>query len=389
MINKVLVIAQADSPHTSRTLQNLITYSGKLSIDLYPSSIFKPNPLLAQMGINVLDNKTNYEKFSSAGIYWEQLYNNPKPVCTPSTECLAELLRREKYDVVHIMCMQQGGYLYLEALDLCGERFKRPFTVLSLWGNCVYYFSRHSTHKEWVRRVLTVCDRIHPESQRDVAILASLGYAGEITEVIQPTFVWEQLCRNLEQIVLTKNRPHQRDRRIIAVRGSYEVRGRGFLAISALKELRTVISKKYRVIVFGANATDTAEFSVDKPDCFANVYPILSWTDVQRLLTHAKLVISLNTTDGTPQLFYEATANYTYGIFSTDTGLSQFNEGESSFPNVKLVRPNHIEEIKAAILEALTLDDESLVAAIHRNWEKISKLQSEERLSRFMKELYQ
>ena len=384
---QVLVIAQADSIHTIRKLQTIRAFCNHIDLYLFPSSPFPANPVFASMGITVIDPKVTNTNQEALADYWDELFFKRQPTSSPSAHALADILGKNNFDMVHIFALQQGAYLYHDSLNLLGEGYSRPFTLLSLWGNCIYYFSRIAAHKEWIIEALNRCDTIQPESERDEPLLRALGFNKNITEAIQLTFDWDKLKHQVETLS-QKPKIETVERRIIAVRGSYPVRGRTFLALEALKRIRWVGELNYRVVVFGGTAIDRAVFEIDKPEYFFAFYEGLNWAEVQWLLSMSRLVISLNTTDGTPQLFYEAIASKTTAIFSRNSGLRQFLDPTALNYTLQLVDPNNIEEIIMAITDSITNPSSTVNNELLELERRISEKQGFSRLSKFFEKVY-
>jgi hypothetical protein len=382
---KILLIAQADSINTVKIVEKIRKFNPNINIDLFPSSVFTISPELAKLVDQCWNPNINYDKFTTAEIYWQDVYEHPKPSCSPSADVLAKILELTNYNIVHILGLQQGAYLYAEAIEKLTKQ--KPYTILNLWGNCLYYFARHTNHKKSVVQALSYIDKIHTEAERDLNIALELGYREKFSEIIMPTIIWPELISEIASHQTSELKPLE-SRPFIAVKGSGAARGRGFNAIHALKKIAKDIPSNLQVIAWNVSSIDMAEFNIDRPSNFSNAFPMIPRGQLYQIMANSRILISLNTTDGTPNLFFEAYASGAYGIFSADTALQQFNDITDVVPSISLVDPNNTEQISQIILDTLHKPSNLLEDAVKKCCAKLMIRQATQRVENFYNRLY-
>jgi hypothetical protein len=388
-MRKLLFIGQGDSPHSINTIENIIKYSTeKFDMHFLGSSPLGIHQKIQDLCTIHYDISSIAPKtISDVNKYWEEMMIKGDSIFSRSSEHMANVLEQHSFDIIHFFAIQDGAYIYLEALKKLTKTIKKPYLVLSLWGNCIYYFSRMDSHRSKIEEFLKKVNKIQSENYRDLPLALNLGFKGDLCEVFQPTFSYQSRKEQVEEIPgLAKIKPNERN--VIAVRGTYPVRGRGFLIIEALKKINRHILKNYKIVVFGASAMDEAAMQMGSEGLNYQIYPTLSWVDTQRLLSYSKFVIHMNTTDGTPQMFYEAAMLGVYPIFSSDTGLEPLISRLGNASSIKLADPNNVIEIMDSIEESIMLSDETYLWAASENQKKIAAQQAESRLIRLINNLY-
>ena len=380
---RILFIAQGDSPHTTRTLLNTRNYYPDAAFDVFRSSPFAYSSDLSFMA-TCHDNGSPLP--SPGNLYWNELFINPVTPWSASPSMLANLLRRESYDFIHVLAMQEGAYLLRKALEEPGVSVKNAKVLFSLWGNDLYYFSRIPGHNEEIRKALPLCDRLHADAERDVELARGMGYAKEILPSISAIASAEILRQIVRNNFSNRSRPTQRKR--IIMRGTYPVRGRGFMGLAAYQTLPVSLKKAFQVILLVPDCIDIAT-AYTLTDC-QPVAAMKQWQHpnvVLQIMSESRAVVSLNITDGTPQMYWEAASTGCYPIFSKDTGLASLTQKVGNGSNIALVDPNDVRSIAAALEQILT-DDALVDAAAACNEAVLNQTQSRENMATLFNAMY-
>ena len=318
--------------------------------------------------------------------YWEEMLLKPVTTYSSKTSLLAELLRKETYDFIHVLGMQEGAYLLRKALEEPNTTTKGAKVIYSLWGNDIYYFWHFPEHREEIIKALPLCDRLHADAERDTHLARQIGYKGEMLPVCSAITSAIGLQNDVTIYAPTIPAPSQRTK--ILIRGTNIVRGRGVLAIEAFQRLPASLKKKFTLSLINTSPMDMAA-AYRVTDC-AGITAMTGFSNfdtVLKLLSESRCTVSLNTTDGTPQFFWEAAATHCYPIFSKDTGLGVHFSKENGMPNMILIDPNDIHQITQAIELALTSD--ALVDTIAPlNQALLHRVQSPERMAELFRETY-
>lgn len=379
---RILFIAQGDSPHTQRTLANTKARFPEATFDIFRSTPFDYTPTLRSMAVC---HETGSIMPADPDFYWVQILLRPVTPYSANPALLAEILRRERYDFIHVLSLQEGAYLLRKALEEPDTTLKGAKVIYSLWGSDLYYFRRIGPHSEDIQKALKLCDRLHADNERDAQLARELGYDKQILPSISAITSADFLQSFVQQHVPPFKPASQRHR--VMVRGSRAVFGRGFLAIRAYQKLPLALKKKFQLaIVMPAPIDLAAAYSLT--DCA----PILAaghlpFESMMQLLSESRALVSLNTTDGTPQLYWEAAETHCYPIFSCDTGLGPHVRQHNGAPTLALVDPNDIREIAEAMERALT-NDALVDAAGPNNHAILHQVQSKEKMDHLFFETY-
>ena len=95
------------------------------------------------------------------------------------------VIRTVKPDIIHSLEFQHAGYMTLAAKKDTKKNF--PPWIATNWGSDIYLFWRIPEHKKIIRQLLNNCDYYACECDRDVDLVKSLGYKGEILPVLPNT----------------------------------------------------------------------------------------------------------------------------------------------------------------------------------------------------------
>lgn len=290
---------------------------------------------------------------------------------------LANLIKKLKPDIVHSLEMQSAGYLTMQAKRILdSESIAFPKWIYSCWGNDIYLFGKKPEHISSIREVLTNCNFLITDCERDIKLARDFGFLGECIGVF-PTGGGFEVGRF--QGMLQKPAS---SRRIIALKG-INGRGHGQKGLVALEALEKCCDslKDYEIVIYLASPEVAEKAERMKGDLQMNIklLPQGSHDRMMTLMGESRVAIGLSLSDGTPNTMLEAMAMGAFPIQS-DTGSTA--EWITNGQNGLLVPPEDSDVVAEAIKKAIN-DDEMVTNAAKYNIQYIKtkldrdKVQSE------------
>lgn len=85
-------------------------------------------------------------------------------------------IEQNRPDFLHLLEIQNAGYLYLDSNPSKSRIFR---VILTNWGSDIYYFSNFLDHKIKISNLLSQIDAYAAECRRDYRLANDLGFSGE------------------------------------------------------------------------------------------------------------------------------------------------------------------------------------------------------------------
>lgn len=278
---------------------------------------------------------------------------------------LADLIYCWKPDVIHSLGMfvnwQNNSLALLEARNKLGGKFPCPWIVSSWGADLDLYPHLGETQWEETEAVMSSCDGLIIEGNRDIALAQKLGFHGLVLEKL-PAFggvTWkpEDICLpgpvSKRRVIVLKGRDNTDD-----VTSGGDPQGRAMTAMRAFELCQDVL-QPYSIVIVQATpaieqqakilqATTTLKIAVF-PNSIS--FPYKQWLN---LLGTAKVVIAVTASDGLPSTLVEAIS---LGVFPIHSGLEIIRDWIQDGKNGFLVSPDDIHAVARALRTAL-VDDE-------------------------------
>jgi len=357
---RILFVAMVGSIHTARWI-NQISSQG-YDIHIFPSYYSGVHPELKNATVHDRPVRSAF-----ADISVKQRYSLPWPFqssadlankvfcrlrhvelarfSVPQHQRLARLIDKLKPDIIHSHEMQAAGYLTLDARKNCRSEF--PPWIMSIWGSDLFLFSRLDDHVNKIKNVLSLCDYLGSECQRDISLAKSLGFKNEMLPCL-PMFGGFQL----DKLVKLREPGPISGRKLIVLKGYHGWAGRSLVGLRAL-ELCAEKLKGYKVVIPMADASVklASELFTSKTGIPTEIIPPCSNEDILKIYGRARLSIGLSISDGLPASFAESLVMGSFPIQSCTACANEWIEdGKSGL----IVPPEDPEPIAEAIRLALT-----------------------------------
>jgi glycosyltransferase involved in cell wall biosynthesis len=294
---------------------------------------------------------------------------------------LARVIASLKPDVVHSLEMQHAAYLTLESRRLVGaERF--PPWVYSCWGSDLYFFHKRDGHRRQIEAVLSACDYLITDCERDRRLAAELGFHGTFLGVFPGPGGFE-----LERMRRLRRPSRVSDRRVIAVKGAHDEQwvGRALVALEALRRLAPEL-RDYEIAIYSVEppVREEAGRIAQATGLTVRLLPYSHPDEILALMGQARVAIALNVSDGTPNTMLEAMIMGALPIQSDTVSTREWIEDGD---NGLLVPPEDADAVERALLRALR--DDALVERAARRNEELTRPLSRELVAPRVVDLYQ
>ncbi len=356
---RILLVAMAESVHTARWISQLAGHGW--DVHLFPVTTRPLHADLRQVTVHAPVRRPRPDLDPSVrqrGIRW------PLPRGSVRLEWALERGRRTnraarltrvisslRPDVVHSLEMQHAAYLTLESRRLLGgDRF--PPWMYSCWGSDLFYFGRRAEHMERVQAVLAACDYLITDCERDRHLAPELGFRGTFLGVFPGPGGF-----HVERMRRLRSSAPASTRRVIALKGYHDDRwvGRALVALEAIHRLSGELTE-YEVVIYSAekNVRHAAEYIARTTGLRLSVLPESAPDEIVALMGRARIAISVNTSDGTPNSMLEAMI---MGALPIQSDTVSTREWVSDGENGLLVAPEDPDDVERALRRALA-DDE-------------------------------
>ena len=154
---------------------------------------------------------------------------------------LARIITRVRPDIIHSLIIQQAGYDTLAARWAIGEGF--PPWIAGLWGSDIHFFANLAAHKVQVEQVLTTCDYVACECERDLNLARARGYTGPALPILPAAGGFD-----LDRWQALRQAGPPSGRRMILLKGYQHTVGRALVGLRAI-ELCADVLQDYRVLI--------------------------------------------------------------------------------------------------------------------------------------------
>ncbi len=346
---RLLIVAMAESIHTSRWIQQL-TGQG-FEIQVFPSipcHISDIHPDLKKMPVTVFHTRHPMILFRKiTGTIQNMRRTAPDSQLLYST-ILAHLIERIRPDIVHSMETQRAGYLVHSTKMIYKKQF--PIWLHTNWGSDIYLFGRLKEHEQRIRDVLTSCDFYSCECHRDLVLARKFGYTGKSLPVFPNTGGFE-----LEKLGGLRSVGKTSARRTIMLKGYQGWAGRALVALRALELCKDALTG-YTVYLYSASADVHISAELFSNNTGIPVIIIPENTPHTEILKHqgnARISIGLSISDAISTSFLEALA---MGSFPIQSWTACADEWVTDKKTGLLVDPEDPQNVAAAVREALTND---------------------------------
>lgn len=266
---------------------------------------------------------------------------------------LARLISRLRPDVVHSLEMQHAAYLTLESRRLLGGTEFPPW-IYSCWGSDLYYFGRKPEHAERVEAVLSACDYLITDCERDRDLAAEHGFRGTFLGVFPGPGGFD-----IERMRQTRGRAPASSRRVIALKGYHDDLwvGRALVGLEAIHRLSASLTE-YEVVIYSAedNVRHAAGYISRTTGLRLTVLPESPPDEIVALMGRARIAIGVNISDGVPNTMLEAMI---MGALPIQSDTISTREWISDGENGLLVAPEDVADVERALRRALA--DDALV----------------------------
>lgn len=359
---RILFVAFGSSSHTARWISQL---SGeKWDLHLFPVDEYYLYPGLRDVTVHTLfpvNSKELAPSVRQSNLRWpfqrgrlrlgRVLQRLPgEPMSAPAR--LARLIRKLKPDIVHSMEMQHGAYLTLAARERLNGSF--PPWMYSSWGSDVYYFGKQPEHEGRIRSVLSACDYLMGDSQRDLDLAREFGFKGQTIGVFPGAGGFE-----IDKMQEFRQPGPVSARRIIAVKGRQDhLGGRALVALQAIHMCAEALGD-YEIVVYmpqgDSIVTHAAQYISFVTGLNIRVLPEhRPYEEILTMMGSARIAIGIGMTDGTPHSMLEAMVMGAFPIQSnTADTRGVIEDGENGL----LVPPEDAGAIAEAIRRAVSDDN--------------------------------
>jgi len=263
---------------------------------------------------------------------------------------LAYTIRKLRPDIIHSMTICPAGDLVMRARQYLTGDF--PTWIVSSWGSDIYLFPRLSEYAAASRAVLSNCDYLLCDCQRDIKTAETYGFKGEFLGVIPGAGGFDTARFDaLPQIKPTS------ERRLILLKGQQHIAGRALVGFRALQLCADALTD-YRLAVFIASPYVAAavELLEQATGLATTIVPVIEYEELLKLFGSARISIGLGISDGLPLSVLEAMMMGSFPIQSTTSCANEWLEHEKT---CLLVPPEDPSEVAAAIRHAIA--DDALV----------------------------
>jgi glycosyltransferase involved in cell wall biosynthesis len=264
---------------------------------------------------------------------------------------LARLIKHLKPDIIHSMETQGAGYLLLEAKKMFSGNF--PPWIHSIWGSDIYLYGRLNEHKHRVKDVLSSCNYLICEGQRDIELAKNFISNRNIILISSGSGGF-----NLKKYSKFRQTKISSQRKMIMLKGYQGWSGRALVGLRALERC-TDILKDYNIVIYSAasEVLIAAElFTISTKIPIIIIPRDSSHNEVLSYFGKSRISLGLSISDGLPNSLLEAMIT---GSFPIQSWTSHASEWIENGVNGMLVPPEDPEIIEEVI--RISLNDDILI----------------------------
>ena len=362
---RILFVGMAQSVHLARWMQQLEGTGWDLHLMPWewPSLLHPLMPNLTLHGVGWFRPSGLPDSMRTPMPWWlpeegsfraHQLMSRLNPRRLSAPRQLAAAIDRIGPDIVHTLEMQHSGYMMSDALPFIRRRHS-PRWIYSSWGSDLYYFGKMPEHAARIRRVLSRCDALMTDCQRDVTLARDFGFRGECLGL----FPGPGGYRIADMRAMGCSAPAS-SRRVIMVKGQEHWAGRALTALAAIERCAEML-KDYEIVVYyttenvGAVVQHMQRTTTLSIRALPGAQP---HDEIVRLMGQARIALGLAVTDGIPNAMLEAMV---MGAFPIQSDTGAIGEWVDHGKNGLMVDPEDVAGVEAALRRALS--DDALVDA--------------------------
>lgn len=366
---RILFVAQAVSPHTARWIGQLKDQGWDIHLFdmlgsfpnpelrgiteyslLFPRKIShsRPvsygNPILLKYGLDPFP-------LSLLGFFTRRIFRK-------RGKLLAEVIKKIQPDVIHSMELQTESYKLLDVLKILGGKFSVPW-IVTTWGSDIYYFKQFPEHLDKIKDVLSRCDCLIPDCNRDVVLARELGFRGSVPFVLPAAGGYP-----VDEMRSMMRKGSVSGRRLIMLKGYQGWAGRALNALDAIESCADVL-EAYEIVVYLASPPVVEKVRSMQRSGKLNirVLPRSPYRTILELFGAARIAIAANQTDGTPNAMLEAMTMNAFPIQSdTESTAEWITDGVNGI----MIDPHDPLDIAEAIRKAVR-DDALIEKAAETN----------------------
>lgn len=300
---------------------------------------------------------------------------------------LGKLLRSFRPDIVHSMETQSAGYLVESVLG--SWKGDRPKWYHSTWGSDIFLFGRLPDHCDKVRRVVSACDRLIVDCDRDASLVAAMNNRkldGDKVSVL-PVCAGLDLGALFSRADDSEFRPVS-SRNVILIKGYQSWAGRALTVLRGLERCREEIEGAGLEVVVFAVSTEDVRIKIELMQFQG--FPVtlieqgVSELDLYQWFARSRLFIAAGISDGTPVSMLEAMAAGCYPIQSRASAASEWIEdGVDGL----LIEGEDSDNVREAVISALG-DPERIDRAALSNRTKLAARIGPEIMAEAIKKIY-
>jgi glycosyltransferase involved in cell wall biosynthesis len=307
------------------------------------------------------------------------LEERPMSPETKHARFLADLIRQWQPDVIHSLGMfcnwRDNGIVLLRAREMLGGKLPCPWIVSSWGADLDLYPYLGKKEQAEAEAILTTCNGMLVEGERDLALAQKLGFHGKVLAKLPAyggiTWKPQDYCTpgliSSRRVIILKGRDNTDH-----VLAGGDPQGRAMTAIKAFKICRDLL-KSYSIIIAQATPSVEAEAkALAAVGMDITIYPnsiSLPYKEWLKLLGSARILIAVTASDGLPSTLIEAMS---LGVFPIHSGLETVREWINDGENGLLVLPEDVHAVAQALRNALE-NDAFVDKAAEHNLEIIAK----------------
>ena len=356
---RILLVAMAESVHTTRWISQLGQEGW--DVHLFPVSARPAHVDLRHVTVHSAARRWRPDLDRSVrqrGVPWPlprgwarfewMLEQVPR---TNRAARLARAISSLRPDLVHSLEMQHAGYLTLASRRLLtGDSF--PPWMYSCWGSDLFYFARLPDHIERIQAVLTSCDYLITDCERDRHLASELGFRGTFLGIFPGPGGF-----HIERMRQLRSPGPASARRVIALKGHHDVHwvGRALVALEAIRRLGKKLAE-YEVVIYSAeeNVRHAADHIARTTGLRLSILPESVPDEIVALMGRARIAVAVNISDGTPNTMLEAMV---MGALPIQSDTISTREWVTDGDNGLLVDPEDPDDVERALRRALGDDD--------------------------------
>ena len=265
-------------------------------------------------------------------------------------ERLRRLIAELQPDIVHTLEMQRCGYLTAAARRLFPAGHF-PKWIYSCWGNDLYLYSQRDGHLPRIQEVLSGCDYLITDCERDVGPARQMGFDGAVLGVVPVGGGFR-----LDAVRAMRQAGPVSLRRTINLKGRHDEQfgGRALVGLEALRKCAGKLAGYEIVVHFASdNVRREAALLARETGLSVTVLPSSPHREMLRLMSRSRIAIGLSISDGSPNTMLEALIAGAFPIQSDTISTREWIDGKNGL----LVPPEDVAAVAEAITRAVQDDD--------------------------------